>query len=184
MKKILVVAHCILNRASKVERYSIESIDKENDLRKVLLYKVFENDIELLQLPCPEFTMYGSKRWGHVKDQFDNTFFRNHCKNILQPVIEQIIEYYTNKEKFEILGIVAVDGSPSCGYNFTCKGNYGGELGGFKTLNKKIESIVLENESGVFMEELKKLLGENNLNIPIRTLKDEITYLENYNIFK
>lgn len=178
MKKILVVTHCILNRASKVERYNVESIDKENELRKALLNEVFEQDIEILQLPCPEFTMYGAKRWGHVKNQFDNIFFRKHCKAILQPVIEQIIEYYTNKEKFEIIGIVAIDGSPSCGYNFTCKGDYGGELGGCKLLNEKIKSIALENNPGVFMEELKKLLDENNLNIPIRTLKDEIIYLE------
>lgn len=179
MKRILVVTHCILNRASKVKSYNIEEINEENELRKELLKVVFEKDIELLQLPCPEFTMYGAKRWGHVKDQFDNPFFRNHCKNILNPVIDQLIEYYTNKEKFEIVGIVAIDGSPSCVYNFTCKGNYGGELGGCTTLNEKIESIILENESGVFMEELKKLLNDNSINIPIRTLKDEITYLKN-----
>ena len=137
MKRILVVMHCILNRASKVKSYNIEEINEENELRKELLKVVFEKDIELLQLPCPEFTMYGAKRWGHVKDQFDNPFFRNHCKNILNPVIDQLIEYYTNKEKFEIVGIVAIDGSPSCGYNFTCKGNYGGELGGCTTLTKK-----------------------------------------------
>lgn len=68
MKKILVVTHCVLNRASKVERYSIESINEEDELRKELLKEVFEKDIELLQLPCPEFTIYGSKRWGHVKE--------------------------------------------------------------------------------------------------------------------
>lgn len=182
MKKILVVTHCILNRAAKVESYNIDSINKEDELRKELLKEVFEKDIELLQLPCPEFSMYGSKRWGHVKDQFDNPFFRNHCKKILSPVIEQLLEYYSNKEKFEIVGIVAIDGSPSCGYNFTCKGNYGGELGGCTTLDEKIESIVLENESGVFMEELKKLLNDNSINIPIRTLKDEIIYLKKYTL--
>lgn len=88
MKRILVVTHCILNRASKVEGYNIE----ENNLRKELLSEVFKKDIELLQLPCPEFTMYGSKRWGHEKNQFDNPFFKKHCNNLLKPVIEQLIE--------------------------------------------------------------------------------------------
>lgn len=179
MKRILVVTHCILNRASKVERYNIEEINEEDDLRKELLKTVFEKDIELLQLPCPEFTIYGGRRWGHVKDQFDNPFFRSHCKNILKPVIEQLIEYHTNKDKFEIVGIVAIDGSPSCGYNFTCKGNYGGELGGCSSLKDKIKGVTLENESGVFVEELKKLLNDNNLNIAIKTLKDEVDYLKN-----
>lgn len=178
MKRILVVTHCILNRASKVERYDMEEINEENNLRKELLKVVFKKDIDLLQLPCPEFTIYGCNRWGHVKNQFDNPFFRNHCKNILKPVIEQLIEYYTNKDEFEIIGIVAIDGSPSCGYNFTCKGNYGGELGGCKSLKEKIENVTLENESGVFIEELKKLLNDNNLKIDIRTLKDEIVHLK------
>lgn len=179
MKRILVVTHCILNRASKVERYNMDEINEENHLRKELLSEVFKNDIEILQLPCPEFTMYGSKRWGHEKNQFANPFFKSHCNNLLKPIIEQLIEYYTNKEKFEIIGIVAIDGSPSCGYNFTCKGNYGGELGGCASLNKKIESISLENESGIFIEELKKLLDDHNIKIPIRTLKDEIVHLKN-----
>lgn len=178
MEKILVVTHCILNRASKVERYNIEGIKKENQMRKELLKEVLDKDIELLQLPCPEFSMYGSKRWGHVKDQFDNPFFRKHCREILEPIVEQLQEYSANQDKFQVLGIVAIDGSPSCGYNLTCKGNYGGELGGFEDLDEKIGSIVMTKEAGVFMEEFEALLDENDLKIEIRTMKDEITYLK------
>ncbi len=179
MEKILVVSHCILNKASKVKGYNMDEMEEENKLRKELLKEVFDKDIELLQLPCPEFIMYGSKRWGHVKNQFDNPFFRRNCKEILNPIIEQLKEYNNNKDRFQILGIVSVEGSPSCGYNLTCKGNYGGELGGCSNLQEKIESIVMVNESGVFMEELKILLDKNNLHIDIRTMKDQVTYLKN-----
>ena len=179
MEKILVVSHCILNKASKVKGYNMEEMEEENKLRKELLKEVFDKDIELLQLPCPEFIMYGSKRWGHVKNQFDNPFFRKNCKEILNPIIEQLKEYNNNKNRFQILGIVSVEGSPSCGYNLTCKGNYGGELGGCSNLQEKIESIVMVNEAGVFMEELKILLDKNNLHIDIRTMKDQVTYLKN-----
>lgn len=179
MEKILVVSHCILNKASKVKGYNMDEMEEENKLRKELLKEVFDKDIELLQLPCPEFIMYGSKRWGHVKNQFDNPFFRRNCKEILNPIIEQLKEYNNNKNRFQILGIVSVEGSPSCGYNLTCKGNYGGELGGCSNLQEKIESIVMVNEAGVFMEELKILLDKNNLHIDIRTMKDQVTYLKN-----
>ena len=179
MEKILVVTHCILNRSSKVERYNIEEIQEENQLRKELLNEVIDKDIELLQLPCPEFTMYGSKRWGHVKDQFYNPFYRKNCREILEALVEQLKEYDANKDKFQILGIVAIDGSPSCGYNLTCKGKYGGEFGVCVDLDEKIDSIVMENEAGVFMEELMMLLDKNNLKIEIRTIKDSITYLKN-----
>lgn len=179
MEKILVVSHCILNKASKVKGYNMEEMEEENQLRKELLKEVFDKDIELLQLPCPEFIMYGSKRWGHVKNQFDNPFFRKNCEEILNPIIEQLKEYNNNKDRFQILGIVSVEGSPSCGYNLTCKGNYGGELGGCSNLQEKIESIVMVNEAGVFMEELKILLDKNDLHMDIRTMKDQVTYLKN-----
>lgn len=178
MEKILVVSHCILNKASKVKGYNMEEMEEENQLRKELLKEVFDKDIELLQLPCPEFIMYGSKRWGHVKNQFDNPFFRKNCEEILNPIIEQLKEYSNNKDRFQILGIVSVEGSPSCGYNLTCKGNYGGELGGCSNLQEKIESIVMVNEAGVFMEELKILLDKNDLHMDIRTMKDQVTYLK------
>lgn len=179
MEKILVVSHCILNKASKVKGYNMEEMEEENQLRKELLKEVFDKDIELLQLPCPEFIMYGSKRWGHVKNQFDNPFFRKNCEEILNPIIEQLKEYNNNKDRFQILGIVSVEGSPSCGYNLTCKGNYGGELGGCSNLQEKIESIVMVNEAGVFMEELKILLDKNDLHMDIKTMKDQVTYLKN-----
>lgn len=106
----------------------MEEMEEENQLIKELLKEVFDKDIELLQLSCHEFIMYGSKRWGHVKNQFDNPFFRKNCKLILNPIIEQLKEYNNNKDRFQILGIVSVEGSTSCGYNLTCKGNYRGEL--------------------------------------------------------
>lgn len=113
-----------------------------------------------------------------MKNQFDNPFFRKNCKEILNPIIEQLKEYNNSKDRFQILGIVSVEGSPSCGYNLTCKGNYGGELGGCSNLQEKIESIVMVNEAGVFMEELKILLDKNDLHIDIRTMQDQVTYLK------
>ena len=79
MKKIIFVSHCILNTASKVVLYNEKEIAEEENLRLKFVSKALEKGIQLVQLPCPEFTLYGSKRWGHVSDQFDNPFFRNHC---------------------------------------------------------------------------------------------------------
>ena len=86
MKKIVFVSHCILNTASKVVLYNQEEIDAEENLRKKFMHEVIDKEIQAIQLPCPEFTLYGAKRWGHVSDQFDNVFFRSHCRRILAPV--------------------------------------------------------------------------------------------------
>ena len=85
------------------------------------------------------------------------------------------------KDKFIplLLGIVAIDGSPSCGYNFTYRGKWGGELGSCNNLKEKLDTIELSYESGVFIDELKKALSEKKLEISIRTLKDQVSYLKN-----
>lgn len=163
MKKIVFVSHCILNTASKVVLYNQEEIDAEEALRKEFLQQAIANDIMLIQLPCPEFTLYGAKRWGHVSDQFDNIFFRKHCRKILLPILEQLEEYLANDEMFEVLGFVGVDGSPSCGVDYTCKGNWYGSFGGRTDLSKTLADCHLEKAPGIFMDELQKMLSEHKL---------------------
>ena len=74
-KKLLLVSHCILNVRSKIQ-YAVEFETEEERSRKAFLKKVIEEDIQLIQLPCPEFLMYGGRRWGHSSEQFDNPFFQ------------------------------------------------------------------------------------------------------------
>ena len=94
MKKIIFVSHCILNTASKVVLYNQTDMDAEENLRKKFMHKAIDQEVQIIQLPCPEFTLYGPKRWGHVSNQFDNTFFRDHCRKIL--VVE-----YTEQEFYD-----------------------------------------------------------------------------------
>ncbi len=168
MKKIVFVSHCILNTASKVILYNQEEMDAEESLRKEFLQKAIADDIHIIQLPCPEFTLYGAKRWGHVSDQFDNPFFRSHCRRILSPVIEQLKEYLANEGWFKILGVVGVDGSPSCGVDYTCRGNWYGSFECRTDLDETLADCRLEKGSGVFMAVLKEMLGEEGLDGKIK----------------
>ncbi len=177
MDKILIVSHCILNTSSKVISNNSTENQKEADHREKLMNYVIKNNIQLIQLPCPEFLVYGSRRWGHVKEQFDHPFFRKQCKEMLIPVVMQLKEYASCPERFEVLAIVAIDGSPSCGSRLTCRGDWGGELSDCPDFDNKIRSLHLANGSGIFMEEVKKLLAEENLDIPIKDLCDMIAEL-------
>ncbi len=163
MKKIIFVSHCILNTAAKVVLYNQEEIDAEENLRIKFLNKAISNGVQIIQLPCPEFTLYGAKRWGHVSNQFDNIFFRKHCRKILEPIIDQLKEYLENEDFFEVLGIVGVDGSPSCGVDYTCIGNWYGSFEGRSNLQDALNTCKLVKAPGIFMDELKKMLEENNL---------------------
>lgn len=163
MKKIIFVSHCILNTASKVVLYDQQEIDAEEDLRVRFLNKALNAGIQIIQLPCPEFTLYGSRRWGHVSDQFDNPFFRKHCREILGPFVDQLKEYL-NGDSFEVLGIVGIDGSPSCGVDYTCAGKkWFGSFEGRTDLKESLNDAKLVTGNGVFYDELKKMLKEEGL---------------------
>ena len=112
MKNLLIVSHCILNNAAKVEQDEAE-LAEEYKIREELMQLILKKDVQLLQLPCPEFIMYGSQRWGHVKNQFQHPFYMEQCCKILEPVLLQLQEYAQHVEKFHVLGIVSVEGSPN-----------------------------------------------------------------------
>lgn len=170
MKYILTVSHCILNNASKVAQDE-KLLEQEYLERDVLITLAMNKGVQFLQLPCPEFMMYGSKRWGHVKDQFDNPFFRQECRRMLEPVILQLKEYANDSERFTLLGVVTVEGSPSCGGKLTCRADWGGELNP-DTVSDLIDSVRMAEESGVFMEELRVMIKDSGLNIPFMSIKE------------
>lgn len=169
MKRILIVSHCLLNTASKVNSYKTEAMQAEEELRRRVVVQAVENGVQLVQLPCPEFLMYGMKRWGHVSDQFDNPFFRERCREILKPVLLQIREYAGNETETELLGILGIDGSPSCGVKYTCRGHWGGEFGG-RDLSEAVGPVSLAEGMGIFMEELREMLTKEKLSVRMEGL--------------
>ena len=86
MKKgVYLLTHCLLNDLAKTQAFP-----NENHRLPALL---LERGQAILQLPCPEFTFGGGKRWGMGKEQYDTPFFRRHCRRILEPVADQAEEY-------------------------------------------------------------------------------------------
>ncbi len=170
MKNILVVSHCILNNASKVAQDEA-GLAEEYYYRNELMKLVLDKGIQLIQLPCPEFIMYGAGRWGHVKDQFDNAFFRANCREMLTPVMMQLSEYASYPDRFNILGLVTVEGSPSCGYGLTCRGDWGGELEG----RESVPQVRMADEPGVFMEVAGELCREYGLAISFLSIPEAVS---------
>lgn len=172
MKEILIVSHCILNNAAKVAQDE-SGLAEEYAQRNALMQAVSDKGVQLIQLPCPEFILYGAKRWGHVKDQFDNPFFRSQCRYMLEPVMMQIEEYASDPGRFSLLGIVSVEGSPSCGHALTCRGDWGGEPEDCAHGNTGFASSVrTADEPGVFMEVLEMMLRERGLDIRILSISE------------
>lgn len=164
-----MVSHCLLNTAAKVRRFKEKEGADEEKLRKQVLKKAVDEEIQILQLPCPEFDMYGASRWGHTYDQFDNAFYRQKCRELLAPVMLELKEYQAHPEEFCLAGVLGIDGSPSCGVKYTCRGGWGGEFGG-RDLEPVLRDVRRTEGRGVFMEVLMEMLRENGLEIPAEGL--------------
>lgn len=169
-QKILFVAHCILNTAAKVVMYEAEDMAAEEALRRRFVHAATDAGIQLVQMPCPEFTLYGARRWGHTSEQFDNPFFHAHCRELLQPLMPELEEYLANPERFEVLGFLGVDGSPSCGVKYTCTGPWGGNLSGRGDLPGVIAQASLKDGPGVLFRLLGQMLAEKGLALPLEGL--------------
>lgn len=170
MKKILFVSHCVLNTASKVVMYNDAEMAEEEALRRRFLKKAIADGVQLVQLPCPEFLLYGRRRWGHVSEQFDTPYFRAECRRMLKDVLLQIKEYLAGADRFTVLGIVGIDGSPSCGVDYTCFGDWGGNLSDRDDLPAVIASSRLGDGRGILMDELSKMLAEEGIDLPMTGL--------------
>lgn len=112
---------------------------------------LLDYDIAIIQLPCPEFTFLGETRPTKTKEEYNIPQYRIMCKNLTKEIIKQMKEYITYD--YKIIGIVGVKGSPSC-----------------DTLGRK----------GIFMEELVKLLNDENIQLDFFDIPDE--YIEGKSI--
>lgn len=105
MKKIILVSHCVLNSYCELPK----APDK---LRKDLLEILINQDVSIVQLPCPELSYQGLKRESINPGDEKAKDFERYCKELLKPVIKDIKEY--NANGIEIIGIIGIDTSPSC----------------------------------------------------------------------
>lgn len=162
-QKIIIVSHCFFNDAAKLRNQNIEEMTAERRGKREFLTYLLSEGYEIIQLPCPEFLLYGSRRWGHAASQFDTPHFRAEARRMLEPVVMQLEEYNAFPDRYELTGIIGIDGSPSCGIDFTYDGDWGGEFGSKEAVSPVPGTLNKVNSPGIFMRILKEMLREKHL---------------------
>lgn len=155
------MCHCILNVNSKIMGLALYAGAVERVVKKYLAA-----GIGMIQLPCPELTYLGLKRWGMTRDQYDTPYYRRHCTTILTPYVDQIVDYTRNG--YQVEAVIGVDGSPSCGVHRTCIGYRGGMIGGEPS--PQFEEL---QEPGVFIRTLAEMLDAQGLSIPMEAIRED-----------
>jgi predicted secreted protein len=163
--QIVFLAHCFLNPQAK-----IQGSPDIADLCEKILSVLREHKCGIIQLPCPELLHGGLSRWGQTRYQYDSVFFRRHCENLAETIVDQAEEY--RRHRIPIGPIIGVEGSPSCGVTLTRDGPWGGELPESDNLLYKIREVKLVESRGVFMEVLQSSLSRRSITL------DEIGIVE------
>ena len=158
-KKILLVAHCILNQNS----ISDNTADFPGTFKEIVNL-ILQYDVGVVQMPCPELLCLGLDRGDiHGAERavvVENTRIRNalnqplatkKLKVLVDQMIFQIGEYIKNG--FSILGIIGINRSPSCGIDTTSMND------------KEVEG------KGVFMESISQELKNKGMKIEMIGVK-------------
>ncbi len=144
-RKVVFLSHCFLNTNTRFPGGCAYE-GATTPLIKLLL----ESGVGIIQMPCPEYQCLGLEKYKYgelVHDELRSCF-----RELALDVVEQIEDYL--EFGFEIKGIIGMNPSPSCGVEIT-KGK-GTMLGTDRDTSEK-------KDSGLFIEELKKLLDERNI---------------------
>lgn len=144
-RRLILLAHCILNQNSVVQPLARRPGVLEGIVRACL-----EAELGLLQLPCPELMARGPGRAQDDRRGYDTPEYRALCRRLLEPVRAQVEAY--QRAGYEIVGLIGIGNSPSCGIATTYE--EGPQPG-----------------RGVFMEELLAMMPElegRTLQVPRR----------------
>jgi predicted secreted protein len=158
-KKVLLVAHCILNQNAKIDRcaYYPGAI---KEVSRILV----DADVGILQMPCPELFCLGLAR--EVKTGMDTTVesedtrvarrmaedqAKTLCRKLAIDLIYQAEEY--QKNGFELVGVIGINGSPTCGVETTWSNDQE------------------KQGQGVFIQILDEASRRRNISLPMRGIK-------------
>ena len=182
-RRVIFLAHCLLNENTRYLGGARRAGAVVEVVRPLL-----DDGIGIVQLPCPEqhawggvlkrrlLWFYGSE--GKLRYRLRGAllpimlwYTRQVYRKLARQTAKQICDY--QRSGVEVVGIVGVDASPSCG---VCKSlDIGDALESAGRLNqctvtaREVNLIVLETAvpgRGLFIELLKKELDKRELNIP------------------
>ncbi len=148
-KRFALVPFCLLSQA-----FQAQGIVKHewSSTIKPIVQKLIDNDINIIQMPCPEssFGGYGKSlvRKPLNIEGYENEEYRAHCQKLCDYVIDMIVPMLNNG--YKILTIMSINKSPSCSNGFVHTDEGG-----------------LIEKKGIFFDELTKRLKEKNIDIPI-----------------
>lgn len=110
-RKIIVIAQCLVNPYCRVHLLG-QNFPLSHELMDYLMSK----RVGVVQYPCPETTAMGLQRNPQGRQQYDNIFFRQHCKDLLKVPMLMVREFIKNN--YRLVAFIGLENSPTCGIHW------------------------------------------------------------------
>jgi predicted secreted protein len=148
-RRVVFVAHCLLNQNAKVEGLATYPGAVEP-----LIAQLLDAGVGFVQMPCPEAALLGLTRplGSDTREQYDTHDYRETCRKIAARVVEEIAAYRASG--YRVCCILGVEGSPSCAVACVPRLRGKGER-------------VLEPGEGIFVEALRRELDRAGIDVPM-----------------
>ena len=176
-RKVVFLSHCLLNENA---RY-LGGACRAGCVREVV-EQCIEGGFGMIQMPCPEEAAWGGvlkrrmlRLYGSplaaTAAPISTAYTRAVYRRLARRVARQVQDY--GESGSTVAGIVAVDGSPSCGLSTTM--DVAGALKEIATLDPRTVSVADQNGlvrrhatagRGIFVEELQRELARRHVDVP------------------
>jgi len=110
-RKIILIAQCLVNPYCRVHL-----LGQNFPLSHELMDYLMRERIGVVQYPCPETTAMGLMRNPQGRQQYNNIFFRQHCKELLKVPMLMVREFIENK--YRLTCFIGLENSPTCGIHW------------------------------------------------------------------
>jgi predicted secreted protein len=110
-KRIILIAQCLVNPYCRVH-----ILGQNFPLSRQLMDYLMEKHVGIIQYLCPETSAMGLMRNPQGRQQYDNIFFRDHCKELLKVPMLMVKEFIKNN--YRLTCFVGLENSPTCGIHW------------------------------------------------------------------
>ena len=121
-EKVAFVCHCILNQSTRAW-WGTGGARREKGMMSDIVGTLMSHGVGTVQMDCPEFGLYGNPRPPRTRDEYNTPEFRHRCREIAASACD-VMESLKEKGRdpgVEVVGVVGVENSPSCGIEWTTR---------------------------------------------------------------
>ncbi len=160
-RRIILICQCLVNPYCRVH-----ILGQNFPLSLEVMDYLLRKNVGVIQYPCPETTAMGLMRNPQGRQQYDNIFFRDHCKELLKVPMLMVREFIKNR--YRLCCFIGLENSPTCGIHWGRHkvNRYGTESPNPEDKPSPEDPILM----GIMAEILTEELGRDGIQVPFLEL--------------